>query len=87
MSETVQLFIAYGIVAVAALYALWRFVPGLKKRLAPKLAGGLNRAGVISEETAAQLSTKLGAASGCGSCDTCGACGPKKPQVDPSTRP
>ena len=78
MNATIQLVIVYGIVAVAALYALWRFVPGLKKQLAPKLATGLNRAGLLSPEKAAQLQTKLSAGGGCGSCDTCGACAPKK---------
>ena len=83
MHESAQLIIVYGIVAIAALYALWRFVPGLKKRLAPKLAGGLNRAGVISDEKAAQLATKLGSGGGCGSCDSCGACGPKDSRAKP----
>lgn len=80
MSATIQLVIVYGIVAVAALYALWRFVPGLKKQLAPKLAVGLNRAGLLSPEKAEQLQSKLSAGGGCGSCDTCGACAPKKPK-------
>jgi hypothetical protein len=77
LNETVQLAIVFGIVAVAAMYALWRFVPGLKKQLAPKLAAGLNRAGLLSPQKAEQLQTKLSAGSGCGSCDTCGACAPK----------
>ncbi|MET0380233.1 MAG: DUF6587 family protein [Spongiibacteraceae bacterium] len=81
MNETAQLVIVFGIVAVATTYALWRFVPGLKKQLAPKLATGLNRAGLVSEQKAAELSTRLSAASGCGSCDSCGACGPKDPNA------
>lgn len=81
MSETVQLVIVIGIVAIATAYALWRFVPGLKKQLAPKLATGLNSAGLLSAQQAAQLATKLGAASGCGSCDSCGACAPKNPNA------
>jgi hypothetical protein len=81
MSQTAQLVIVYGIVTIAALYALWRFVPGLKKTLAPKLATGLNRVGVISDAEAARLSTTLAKASGCGSCDACGSCGPKDPRA------
>lgn len=84
MNAAVQLVIVYCIVAIATLYALWRFVPGLKKQLAPKLATGLNRAGLLSPEKAEQLQTKLSAGSGCGSCDTCGACAPKKPSETPS---
>jgi hypothetical protein len=80
MNATTQLFIVYGIVAIATLYALWRFVPGLKKQLVPKLATGLHRTGLLSPEKAEQLQTKLSAGGGCGSCDTCGACAPKKPK-------
>lgn len=83
MNETVQLAIVFGIVAVAAIYALWRFVPGLKKQLAPKLATGLNRAGLLSPQKAEQLQSKLSAGGGCGSCDSCGACAPKKTTSTP----
>jgi hypothetical protein len=77
MSNFAQLAIVYGVVAIAAIYALWRFVPGLKKALAPKLATGLNRSGLISDDKAVQLATSLSKSAGCGSCDSCGACGPK----------
>jgi hypothetical protein len=83
MNSALELAIVYTLVGGAALYALWRFVPGLKKLLAPKLASCLRRAGVISEERAAQLTLKLGKAGGCGSCDSCGACAPKDPRAKP----
>jgi len=78
MNGTAELFIVYTIVAAAALYALWRFVPGLKKQLGPRIARTLRALHLISPQRETLLAAKLGAASGCGSCDACGACGPKK---------
>ncbi len=78
MNGTTELVIVYSIVAAAALYALWRFVPGLKKQLAPRIAHILRALHLISPQRELTLAAKLGAASGCGSCDTCGACAPKK---------
>ena len=78
MSEIGQIVVAYTIVALAALYALWRFVPGLKPRLAALIGRLLQHSGLISASHADQIVTKLSARSGCGSCDSCGACDPKK---------
>ncbi len=78
MNGTTELVIVYAIVAAAALYALWRFVPGLKKQLGPRIAQALRALHLISPQREIVLAAKLGAASGCGSCDTCGVCGPKK---------
>jgi hypothetical protein len=64
------------IVALAAFYALWRWMPGSWRRAAAgKLAAGTQRAGLVDAERARQLAASLGKASGCGSCDSCGSCG------------
>lgn len=64
------------IVAAAALYAAWRWMPaGWRRSLAHRLACGTQRAGLVDEARAAQLAASLARTSGCGSCDSCGACG------------
>jgi hypothetical protein len=78
MHSTLEFLIVAAIVGGAALYALWRFVPGLKQHLAGPLARTLARCGLISDARAATLATSLGKNSGCGSCDSCGACAPKE---------
>ncbi|MBJ2158839.1 DUF6587 family protein [Variovorax sp. IB41] len=68
------------IVAAAALYAVWRWMPaGWRRSAAYKLAAGSQRAGLVDQERANQLAASLAKSSGCGSCDTCGSCAPKKP--------
>lgn len=68
------------IVAAAAFYAVWRWMPaGWRRGAAQKLAAGTHRAGWVDEERAKELATSLAKTSGCGSCDTCGSCAPKTP--------
>lgn len=67
------------IVAAAALYAVWRWMPaGWRRGAARKLAAGTQRAGLIDQTRADQLAASLAKTSGCGSCDSCGSCAPKK---------
>ena len=66
------------IVAAAAFYAVWRWMPaGWRRSAAHKLAAGTHRAGLVDQERADQLAASLAKTSGCGSCDSCGSCGPK----------
>jgi hypothetical protein len=66
------------IVAAAAFYAVWRWMPaGWRRGAARKLAAGTRRAGLVDQERADQLAASLAKTSGCGSCDSCGSCGPK----------
>ncbi|MBT2333804.1 hypothetical protein J7E49_07790 [Variovorax paradoxus] len=66
------------IVAAAAFYAVWRWMPARWRRSAAhKLAAGTQRAGLVDQERAQQLAASLAKTSGCGSCDSCGSCGPK----------
>jgi hypothetical protein len=72
---TQQILVAL-IVALAAAYAVWRWMPGSWRRAAAgRLAAGTQRAGLVDAERAQQLAASLGKASGCGSCDSCGSCG------------
>ena len=72
---TQQIIVGF-IVAAAALYAAWRWMPaGWRRSAAHKLATGGRRAGLVDEARAEQLAASLAKTSGCGSCDTCGACG------------
>ncbi|MDM0104713.1 hypothetical protein QTH97_07205 [Variovorax sp. J22R24] len=71
---TQQIVVAL-IVALAAIYAVWRWMPRSWRRVAAtKLAAGSQRAGLVDAEGARQLAASLGKTSGCGSCDTCGNC-------------
>jgi hypothetical protein len=71
---TQQIVVAL-IVALAAIYAVWRWMPGSWRRAAAaRLAAGSQRAGLVDEERAQQLAASLGKTSGCGACDTCGGC-------------
>ncbi len=64
------------IVAAAALYAVWRWMPaGWRRAAAGKLAAGSQRTGLVDPARAAQLAASLARSSGCGACDSCGACG------------
>lgn len=79
------------IVAAAAFYAVWRWMPaGWRRSAAHKLAAGTHRAGLVDQQRADQLAASLAKTSGCGSCDTCGSCAPKtpfKPEADKATSP
>ena len=71
---TQQIVVAL-IVVLAAIYAVWRWMPGSWRRAAAaKVAAGSQRAGWVDAERAHQLATSLGKTSGCGSCDSCGSC-------------
>jgi|GEM_PF-860743 len=64
------------IVGLAALYAVWRWMPASWRRSAAgHVASGTQRAGLVNEERAQQLAATLAKTSGCGSCDSCGSCG------------
>ena len=70
-----QQIIVFAIVAFAAVYALWRWMPGGWRRAAAgKLAAGSQRAGLVDAERADRLAASLAKTSGCGDCDSCGAC-------------
>ena len=84
------------IVASAALYLAWRYMPAAWRRaLASKMAAGGQRAGLVNEEGAEKLAKSLAKSSGCGACDSCSpACAsngdktpaPKGPTEAPLTR-
>ena len=64
------------IVALAAVYAVWRWMPaGWRRAAAGKVAAGSHRAGLVDAQRADALAASLGKSSGCGSCDSCGSCG------------
>lgn len=64
------------IVACAALYAVWRWMPAAWRRaVAGRVAAGSRRAGLIDAERAEALAASLARRSGCGACDSCGRCG------------
>jgi hypothetical protein len=63
------------IVGLAALYAVWRWMPaGWRRAAAAHLASGSQRAGLVDAQRARQLADSLAKSSGCGSCDSCGSC-------------
>ncbi len=64
------------IVAAAALYAVWRWMPaGWRRAAAQRLGSATQRAGLIDAGRADRLAASLAKPSGCGACDTCGGCG------------
>lgn len=66
------------IVALAALYAVWHWMPAAWRRhAAQRLAAGTRRAGLVDARRAQQLADSLGKTSGCGACDSCGGCATK----------
>ena len=72
---TQQIIVAV-IVALAAIYAVWRWMPSKWRRAAAgKVAAGTHRAGLVDESRAQQIAASLAKSSGCGSCDSCGSCG------------
>ncbi|HJS02161.1 MAG TPA: DUF6587 family protein [Variovorax sp.] len=63
------------IVALAAFYAVWRWMPaGWRRAAADRLAAGSQRAGLVDAQRAQQLAASLAKSSGCGACDSCGSC-------------
>ena len=68
----VQEVIVALIVASAALYLAWRWMPAPWRRsLAGRLAAGGKRAGLVDGERAERLAASLAKKSGCGACDSC----------------
>jgi len=64
------------IVVLAAVYAVWRWMPGgWRRAAAARLAAGSQRAGLVDAQRAAAMAATLSKSAGCGSCDTCGSCG------------
>jgi hypothetical protein len=82
-----QQLIVFAIVALAAVYAAWHWMPaGWRRALAARLAAGSRRAGLVDAERADWLAASLARSAGCGSCDSCGACdmaGTKKKTARP----
>jgi hypothetical protein len=78
------------IVACAALYAVWRWMPAAWRRAAAgRVAAGPRRAGWVDGARADALATSLARTSGCGSCDSCGSCGTgaRRGAIDPAAPP
>jgi len=76
------------IVALAACYALWRWMPSAWRRTAAaRLAAGTQRVGLVDAERAQQLAASLGKASGCGACESCGSCGSAGQKAEPGGKP
>ena len=74
----VQNLIVLLIVAVAALYAVWRWMPAAWRRgAARRMAAGSQRAGLVDPQRAERLAASLAKTSGCGACDSCDGCVPK----------
>ena len=70
-----QDIIVYAIVAIAALYVVLRFAPGLiKNRLASGSSALLRKSGV-SERQAIQVEQRLRDLGQCSSCGSCAGCG------------
>jgi hypothetical protein len=74
-----QRLIVAVIVALAALYALWRWMPGAWRRpLAARAAALARRGGLVDAPRAERLAAALAKTPGCGggggACDRCGAC-------------
>ncbi len=67
------------IVALAAIYAVWRWMPaGWRRSAASTLATGGHRAGLVDRQRADALAASLAKSSGCGACESCGSCGTAK---------
>jgi len=68
-----QHLLVFLIVLIAALYALWRWLPQPWRRGAGRrLAGRAQSAGLINARQATRLSAALTRPSGCGACSQCG---------------
>ncbi|MFT3721279.1 DUF6587 family protein [Pseudorhodoferax sp.] len=72
-----QNLIVFAIVAAAAVYAVWRWMPAAWRRgAARRLAAGSQRAGLVDDAQAERLAASLAKTSGCGDCESCGSCAP-----------
>ena len=71
----VQHLVVFVIVAVAAAYAAWRWMPAAWRRgAARRLAAGSQRAGLVDAQRAERMAASLGKTAGCGACDSCDGC-------------
>jgi len=71
-----QNLIVFLIVACAAVYAAWRWMPaGWRRGAARQVAAGTQRAGLVDAQQADRLAASLSKTSGCGACDSCDSCG------------
>lgn len=70
-----QNLIVFLIVIVAALYALWRWLPlAWRRGAAQRITTGAQSAGLIDARRADQLSATLTQTPGCGACRQCAGC-------------
>jgi hypothetical protein len=75
------------IVAFAALYAVWRWMPAAWRRAAAtRVAAGSHKAGLVDAQRAEALAASLAKSSGCGSCDSCGSCATPGDKSSPSAQ-
>jgi hypothetical protein len=71
-----QQIIVGAIVALAAVYAIWRWMPAAWRRSAAgRVAAGARQAGWVDAGRADALAATLSKASGCSACESCGGCG------------
>jgi hypothetical protein len=74
MNAAVQSAVVFVIVAIAATYAILKFMPAAWRRsVAARAATWAQRSGA-SETTARRVEAKLASGGACGSCDSCKAC-------------
>ena len=72
MGQQLAVFV---IVAAAAAYAVWRWLPAAWRRgAARRLAAGSRRAGLVDARGAERMAASLTRTGGCGACDSCGQC-------------
>ena len=85
-----QNVVVFLIVACAAVYAVWRWMPaGWRRGAARQVAAGSHRAGLVDAQQAQKLAASLAKTSGCGACDDCSGCGTPKTAglADPPAKP
>lgn len=81
MADLVQTFIGYGMVLIAALYVVWKFMPSnLRTWLTLRIAASMGRRGVAAQRVI-WLETKLSGGA-CGTCAACGSCGNGKQVIE-----
>lgn len=80
----VQTLLGYFVVAVAALYVGWKFMPAaMRSRLAACIAVAMRRRG-LARDRVAWLEAKLNSGGACGNCNSCKACDGDKRAVEPA---
>ena len=80
----VQTLLGYGVVALAAVYVGWKFMPAALRSWLAACIGALMRSWGLASDSAASLETKLRRGGACGSCDSCNACHSAKHAIEPS---